>query len=90
MKSITYMMRYLTSILSTKNSKEDLHSKKIAQLEERIDTLERNLGEIAFCLQQLAASMTSIVAHTGNQQKDPVDDLLESLGKDDDGSGYLH
>ena len=93
MKLITYMMQYLTSILSTETSKETESSKRIDALEKRIKDLEQNIQELAFCIQQMAATVGTLITHTAKQTDSvsSADDYLDSLLKDDDdGSGYLH
>ena len=94
MKLITYMMQYLTSILSLGSSskptsKSDLE-KRIEELESRIETHEASINEMAFCIQQIASSISTIMNHATSQARDPLDELLEKSGTDDDGSGYLH
>ena len=86
MKLITYMMQYLTSIPSQKNSEEE---NKIKDLEKRIEALEANVSDLAYCIQQIAGTITTIVTPP-TQSSNPVDDYLDSLSKDDDDTGYLH
>ena len=92
MKLITYMMQYLTSILSPGTSKsQDYESleARIEDLERRTANVEASLSEIALCIQQLAGSLASVITQVSSR-KDPLDDLLSGPGSDDDGSGYLH
>ena len=92
MKLITYMMQLLTSILSPKKAKPEIseETQKIEMLEEKIRILESNQEELAFCIQQIAGTLTSIATHAAAGSKDPIDEILKFSGNDDDGSGYLH
>lgn len=92
MKLITYTMQYLTSILSLGTTEEERHLRdKVDSLEEKVLILEGNVNELAYCIQQLATTITAVVSNTVQSSNSPMDDYLDSLGKDDDdGSGYLH
>lgn len=92
MKLITYTMQYLTSILSLGTTEEERNLRdKVDALEEKILILEGNVNELAYCIQQLAATITAVVSNTAQSSNSTMDDYLDSLGKDDDeGSGYLH
>lgn len=93
MKSITYMMQYLMSILSPKisNSKNKETIQKIEDMEKRLDTLEANMSEAITCIQELAHAFTGLIAQAAAApQKDPLDEILKNSTSDDDGSGYLH
>lgn len=100
MKLITYMMHYLTSILSLETDKD--HDKEdtektlevtVKTLEDRVQTLENNVNEIAFCIQQIAATIQALVSQQiqTSQRETSIEDYLENIKKDDDdGPGYLH
>lgn len=92
MKLITYTMQYLTSILSLGTTEEERSLRdKVDSLEEKVLILEGNVNELAYCIQQLATTITAVVSNTVQSSNSPMDDYLDSLGKDDDdGSGYLH
>ena len=94
---MTYMTRYLTSILSLTSSRNSADREKIIQLKKDVEGLKqeteelrRLTDEIALCIQQLAASMSTFILQS-TTQKDPIDEALDSLWKkDDDGNGYLN
>lgn len=88
------MMQYLTSILfknrSSKNKNNKNSDKELQDLEARLAVVEKNQQEIIVCIQHLASSISAVVMHTADQKKDPLDEILDSLPNDDNGSGYLH
>ena len=91
MRLITYMMQYLTSILfppRRESKKSNVDEQRIKEIEKKIEVMESHIGELAFCIQQVAASIAGIAAQSTSS--DSLDDFLKTAGSDDDGSGYLH
>jgi len=96
MKLMTYTMRFLTSILSKETTEDqikkadlDEQNEKIASLEKKIETLEANLEEVSYCIQQLASTISIVITQITPSPKDPLDEVLKSH-LDDDDKGYLH
>lgn len=103
---MTYMTRYLTSILSKKQPSS--HEKAIVSLEDKIlklqeqneslkkdnDAVKQDIDEVMMCINQLASSISSIITYVAPasiEKKDPVDEILDSFwNTDDDGGGYLN
>lgn len=93
MKSITYMMQYLTSILSPSNSKQSESNQeklRIEDLEARILNLEIQNEEITLCIQHLANTLTTMLTHVASQSSDPYEEIIKKSGNDGNGSGFLH
>lgn len=99
MKSMTFMMQYLMSILSLESFKTNKKSQaRIKKLESEIDELKKknqeldqNIIDITTCVHQLADSFAyfaSQVASMKHEAEDPFEAL--SSKADDKGPGYLH
>ena len=97
MKWTTYMMQYLTSILSLGSSSKikvlekriEILQKDVEELTEKNKDLETNISDIAVCIQHLAASMTTF-ALQGIKSATTEDPLEALLSKEDEDKGYLH
>ena len=102
MKLMTYMTRFLTSILLVKNSNQE--NIEVSKIKDELEDLKKEnqelktaVEEIIVCLNQVTATTAALVTQltvTSNYKStsdDAVDEMLDNLWKkDDDDPGYLN